>query len=107
MIPSYLLHVTLSTMIILILLTVIDVVIVNGVDRLSYVKQLLIELPRGLRAATKQVLHLLSHIHKNSTQTDASYLAEVFGTIYLRPREKLYYMENDDDLIVKILRMLI
>jgi hypothetical protein len=81
----------------------------NESDRVWAYRFLLAFLPPGFRASVKLMLTLLHRItlsYENS-RMDSRALAEIFGPYFLRPEEELFYMKDDQAVVVDIITLLI
>lgn len=78
-------------------------------DKLTHLKTLFSNIPRGFKSAAKQTIQLLSQIQKNSsiTKMDILKLSKIFGPIFLRPREESYYMKGDEAMITEVMKILL
>jgi hypothetical protein len=83
-------------------------VIVTQENKLMYVQELFVRMPIHTRRILTDLLGLLKSLSLSTSQpVKAAELAQLFGQLLLRPKERLYYMQNDDAKYPEILTLLI
>jgi len=78
-------------------------------DRIQQMKELFTSLPKYYKLAARELLHFLQFLLEKELdpQPLLSTLSEIFGEVFLRPAEQLYYMEDDPEKVVQVVSTLI
>ncbi|KAL6080590.1 hypothetical protein QOT17_000232 [Balamuthia mandrillaris] len=87
----------------------ITLTMVEREDRMACLQALTASLPLGYRKANKEVLTLFNAIHKAKATDglDSAKLASIFGPVFLRPAQVIYYMADDVSRVGEVLQLLI
>eukprot|EP01117_Protostelium_nocturnum_P011663 TRINITY_DN4244_c0_g1_i3.p1 TRINITY_DN4244_c0_g1~~TRINITY_DN4244_c0_g1_i3.p1 ORF type:complete len:147 (-),score=49.96 TRINITY_DN4244_c0_g1_i3:133-531(-) len=94
-------------------------------DRVKYLRSVLIVLPKYSQILLRQTVNLLQHVvrqqsdrvegeedhslHRVASRSVSSLdrISSVFGPILFRPKEKIYYMQDDQQLCFNVVKILI
>jgi len=83
--------------------------IVAAESKLQYLQQLILSLDKIHYEALRQLLTLFHLMLENKelNRIDADSISSCFGSLLLRPREQLYYMEGDEESVRSIIKLIV
>eukprot|EP01119_Soliformovum_irregulare_P012737 TRINITY_DN3329_c0_g1_i2.p1 TRINITY_DN3329_c0_g1~~TRINITY_DN3329_c0_g1_i2.p1 ORF type:complete len:163 (-),score=36.66 TRINITY_DN3329_c0_g1_i2:66-554(-) len=81
--------------------------IVNPKTKVKYLQRLFQQFPRKTQDFLDVLFKFLSDVTQQNPPLTSQALGMLFGPLLLRPRETLYYMDNDMDGITNIIRICI
>ena len=79
----------------------------NKDDQIAHLKNLITTLPTPNRNVCTKLFSLLNTIHKITNTKKSSELAQIFSSILLYPKKKLYFRANDDIDAMKLIKLMI
>jgi len=80
----------------------------NHSDKVKYLQETIARVPSPVKKTLIELLSLLKTLNFSASHKAKSQdLAKIFGRLLLRPKERLFYMEHDQEQIQLLTKMLI